>query len=520
MITCPPRESKPAISAEPVSVGLAIIAAVETVSGVVIASTAAFAIGSTVLALGTSFVISAASAILQKSLSKSSSAVGSSAAGLNSAVAEQRLSSRQGFTDRELVVGSVLKAGSVFFSQIRGPYYYVGLVLAAHQTDGIDEFRIGTKVVPLDSSGNPVQAPFLAGGIQYLKVSFRGGSDTQELDPILAADFPTLDRSFRQRGLTTVVVKMYFGTDQTTHDTVWGQGDPQILVRLRGAKVYDPRDPSQVLADPTTWKYSRNAVLTFAWWLTHTDGGRVNWSEINIPYLMRAADVCDRKVARADGTLESSYTTDGVITSSADPASAFQDFLTTMLGEMTTIDGQYAFIAGGRRDPERTITEFSSRGALDASAGPPWRDKINTVRTSFIAADRAYQVATGPVYTNPYYYAQDGSEKSVTISLPFVTSYTHVMRIAKHLIERSRLGMRITRGEDVEALRFVPTDILTVEYISGLSILNANYEVVKHGESARPDEFTLDLLQWDNDLLWGWNPAVDQMPWETLAEAA
>lgn len=481
--------------------------------------------GASLLQLGLYVGFSAASNVLSSSLSKQEAKKASKRAAAASVLSAQqselRIASRAAVAARQLVVGRVLKSGVLFFERVKGPYLYRGYVVAAHALSAIREVRIGTTAVPLDADGYPTIAPWKTATQTYFRVSTRFGAADQEIDPIIGADFLDVERSFRQCGLSTVVVKMYRGADATEVEGVWGSADPAWLFLVDGARVYDPRDCSQSPADPATWQWSRNAALVMAWWLTHADGGRVAWDDIDIPALRLAADVCDQGITRLDGSIEPRYCADGVIDSGDDPAQVLDDLGLTMLGSIDPAGGRYRIIAGAPREVERTLTEASARGTLDATSARAWRDTVNTVRTSFVAAGRDYAVATGPVWVDEDALAADGTEKSITISLPYVTSVGQVQRIAKHLVARARLGKQIKRGEDIEALRLSPTDVVRIDYTGGLASLSGIYEVTRWAETDRADEYELTLLEYDGAALFGWNADNDEREWTaTVSEAA
>jgi hypothetical protein len=109
----------------------------------------------------------------------------------------------------------------------------------------------------IDSNGLATSVPFSDGGNVYLKVSFRNGSINQAIDPIIAADFPSMPATFRQRGHATLVMRAHYGfgsgfqEQDDDHKRIYGdQGLLQPLTRFRGAKCYDPRQSGHVLDDP------------------------------------------------------------------------------------------------------------------------------------------------------------------------------------------------------------------------------------------------------------------------------
>lgn len=503
--------------ADPISIGIFIAESLLSVGVEVGAASIALGyIGAAALTIGASVAINAGSALLQKALGNSAAAGAGGIVGsaVSANTAELRTTSRVGIVNREMVLGTVLKAGNLFFEAVKGPYLYRGYILAPHNIEGVTRYYIGSSVVPVDTNGNPVQPPYLAPGKQYLRFSTRLGTTTQAIDTVITTDFPSLNKLFEQRGIATTVVKLYRGADANEAAAVWGQNDPQPLFLVKGKKFYDPRDPTQSITDSSTWKWTCNAALCTAGWLNDQDGQNVSWADISIPYLIAAANVCDQKVQRRDGTFENRYEVHGVVDTSSDPATAFQNLLLSMLGEYTIIDGQYALVAGAPRDAIRTLTEASARGNLDVSIDRLWGDTINTVRTSFVAKNRDYTVSTGPIYQDATALAADnGIEKSISLDLRFVISDSQVQRIAKHLIQRSRLGCTIQRDEDIEAWRLTPTDIVQIVYSGALSTLNRLFEVTRITDSNRLDEFTLQMIEYDAAKLFGWNPAVDERDW-------
>lgn len=475
------------------------------------ATITASAIGGALLSIGAAVAFSAASSALQKAAQTSPgvpTAVAANVGGL-------RITTRAGVVNRQMVIGRVLKSGVLSFEDVRGPYLYRQFVLAAHPIDGVEQYRIGTTTVPVNSSGLPTARPYYDSSQPkyFLQFSTRLGDVNQLMDPLLAADYPALDRNFRQRGLPTVTVKLYCGANTTEQQSIWGNTDPNVLFVIRGKKFYDPRDPTQVITDSSTWKFTRNAALCAMGWFTDEDGGQASWSSVNIPYLITAANVCDELVPKLDGTTEPRYCTDGVIDTGTDPNQIFQDLLLSFLGEATVIDGKLAVVAGKSRSPTRTLTMDSARGNLESSSGPSFNSVVNTVRTSFVSAERDFQVASGSIYRDYDALASDGAEKSVTVEFPYVTSQTQVQRSCKHIIARSRMGRSIRRGEDVEVIRVTPTDIVRFEYSGGLSVLAGNYEITRISKTDRLDVSEIEALEYDGDRLYGWNPSTDQIDW-------
>lgn len=430
--------------------------------------------------------------------------------------AEQKVVQRAATPVQRIIYGRSLVAGDLFFLECKPPYLYYGLILASHEIDGIDEIRIGDVLVNVDSNGNATNAPYYDGVTVYAQFSIRNGTDTQAIDPILAADFTELPATFRQLGHATVVVKMHYGASATVHEKVWGAQAPQTKFIVRGKKVFNPNDPTQSFSDPTTWKFSDTASLCVADYLTFAKGGRVSWNDIDIDALKIAAAADEINIQLASGSNEKRYTCNGVITLDNEPIDNIQNLLTANIGRLIWHNGKYAVLSGVARTASWTITDDTARGGMEMRYARPKRELVNTVRTRFTAPDREYQLSNGPVLQNASYLLADGEEFSVAADLPFTSTHTRAQRIGKIIMEKSRLGKYVTRRESLDAIRLSAADIVNIQS-NFLPSSNSAYElnVVRLEDSF---EFDMEFEEYDSARIYAWDPAVDEKPF-TLAPA-
>lgn len=478
---------------DPVSLGAAGTAlagffATEVVAGVTIG-----AIALTTALSGASFLINAALAPnLQSSKDQG-----------------QKLTVQQAVPSQRMIYGEAIVGGPLFFYECKPPYLYLGIVLASHEIDSVPEVRIGDEAVVFDSDGNAINSLFHNGTVSLLKCSIRLGTADQAIDPILAADFPELESTFRQRGHATAVLRLHYGTNATQHEKYWGTGSPKPLFLVRGRKIYDPRKASHDIDDPTTWEWSDNASLCLADFLTHYKGCNREWSQLNLPSLIDSANADDEQVLLLSGAYENRYTINGVIDLQQEAVQAVLDMLTANLGRLVWSNGQYHFFSGVPRSPVWTITDDSARGAMTVRYARPRRELVNTVRTIFTSPEREYQDAQGPVYSNATFLTEDGEPHEITITLPFTASHTRAQRIAKATAMRARLGKKVARSESIEAIRFMCSEILTLESASfpkadmvcEINALSLNHENL---------EVEIDLEQYDGAYIYAWDATVDE----------
>ena len=407
----------------------------------------------------------------------------------------------------------------MFFYEVKPPWLYVGLLVAAHEIDGVEQIRIGTAPVAFGLVNDAATSPWFNGASVYLYRSVRTGTSAQTLDTILAADFPTLPATFRQRGQATVVFKAHFGTSSDHHKTLWGdngQFEPYLIVR--GAKVYDPRDPTQVQTDATTWKWSRNASLCIADYLTRDAGGRIPSSRIRWDKVATSATRDDELIGvNADGSLIPRGTVDGVVTLDQPPNRVLEGMLTANRGFVVQSEGRVWVYSARASDPVRTIHEGMLAGAIEFRAGKPRRDLVNVVRTEFASADRQYQLSNGPVLERSDLITTDGQRLEVSVSLPYTNHQATAQRLAKAYLDTARLGRSLTlrldlRAADMDAGDVVRVDFDTVQACDGLyQVQNVTFA----------DGFTavdVVLAEYDPSIENDWVPSRDEASF-TLAPA-
>lgn len=446
----------------------------------------------------TTVALSAGSYLLNKVLADKPQQLGGS---LNDE--GQKVLSKQPVPVKRMILGRSLVGGSLFFLEVKPPYLYYGIVLASHEIDGIDEYRLGNTVVSVNSSGEADSTPYNDGTNVFYQVSVRNGTDDQLIDPLLAADFPELPSTFRQRGHATAVVKLRYGTDDDEQQQLWGSGEPEPRFLVRGAKVFDPRDPSQSKDDTSTWVFSDTASLCQAYWLNSPLGGNRPFDRIDLEALCVAADADDEPVLLLSGAYENRYSVNGVIDLSSEPHRVLSDLMTANLGRLTWSQGIYRITSGVPRPPVLTLNDNSARGAIQSRQNQARQDLINVVQTVFLAPERDFQLANGPEIRNSSYITADGEEHLITVQLPFTATHTRAQRIGKIVMELSRLGHQVSRNEFLgDAVLLSAADVVNIES-DALPYIAGQYEIVEAGLEPTGDvkivyeEYSASVYDWD-----------------------
>lgn len=430
-----------------------------------------------------------------------------------------RYTERQSIPSKRIIFGAAYVGGALFFEQVKPPFLYMGLLLNEGEIAGVDTIWVGTNQLLFSRIDfNTILAPlFVAGQPNYptrLQVSLRPGTTTQALDLILSTDFTPLNANFLQKGIATAVFRYHYGTDYTEFTKLWGQVQrPSSFLLVRGIKVYDPRDASQRVDDETTWKWSNNASLIQAFYLTRDYGGRISPSNVLWKKVALAADYDDEMVACKDGTFIKRHTIDGVVTLNQKPSDVMSAMLTANGGRIAQSGGKYWVTSSRPRSPIATIHDAILAGAIEVRGAKPKADMINKLQARFVAQEQDYQLVDLPVLERTDLEAADGEVLTATIELPFTLDYRRAERLQKQALERSRLGKQVSVTVDITLLADLDDDPTgNVFTVASDLFPSANGDLICDAFSFADDCTTVGLVlsEYNPAIENDWNPAVDE----------
>jgi len=189
-----------------------------------------------------------------------------------------------------IVYGEVIKAGVLSYAEStsNNTNLHFVLTLASHACESIESYYLDEVVIypsQLDANGLVTTGKFKN------KVQFQpnlGTTGSQPFPDLVAASSFWTD-AHRQEGKTKLYVKMIFDK------SVFPQGVPNIKVRLRGKKVWDPRDSS------TTWQPNPALAINDYFIYPTTSGGFGGLqSEVDNTTLVASANNSDEFVDTLD----------------------------------------------------------------------------------------------------------------------------------------------------------------------------------------------------------------------------
>lgn len=449
----------------------------------------------------------------------------------NDPQAAVRLPERSGLLERKVLYGTRTVSGGVFFQNTvadagsDGPDVYVlGFAIADGECDALEAVIINGVECLFDINGIPQTAPWNDGfGNTYLKASFRSGSTTQAIDPIIAARFPAKSSEYRQRGVCTAVVEMKFGNDADHHTELWGAGGiPDLLFRVRGKKIYDPRDANQNASTPSTWQWSENASLIEADYLMSEIGFSVDPAEIDWASVRDSADIDDELVATLGGQ-ESRGRINGIVLASEANDSVLGAMQQCNRALIRRANGVYKIRSDRASEPVATIHQGMIVGDYTFQNETDTRSALNTVVLQFAPAEHDNQNGE-TTYRDAALVATDGQEYEARVSLRFVDTPATAQRLGFALVTENRqsrtftgvfdIGILIPAGKPAGEMLEVG-DVVRIWFEDDYDAINGLYTVTSV-EISSEMTIGLSLVGYTPDVIDGWSVDLE-VPYEEAA---
>lgn len=493
---------------------------------------AATAVGGALIGIGASLTVSYAASLLSKPTGSAPIASDSTSALINSPQIVQ-VTERQALPSKRIIYGTALTGGALFFEDVKPPYLYQGILIAAHKVSAFRQVSISTEQLGFTVlAPNQILTPIAINGQPNypgrLKLSLRLGDDDQVVDALLAQDYANLGDTFRQQGIATAVLRYDYGADFDEYTALWGQTSrPSPLFLVDGIAVPDPRNPTHILdwdpSDPesvaqaeASWSFSNNASLVQAHYLTQRFGGRIRPDRINWDKVARGADWDDGLIYCLDGTSIKRHTIDGVITLNQTCSDVLSSMISANRGFVLESAGRMWPSSSAPRSTIATIHDGWLTGAVSYQAAKPKKDLINRVKVQFIAPDQEYQEVDGPVLTRNDLVEADGELLETTLSLPFTLDDRRAQRLEKAYLENARLGKQVSCTVDVAWLADCQDDPVGSAVIFDSVLFakaNGTYLCTQWGFSDNSfSSIDLSLTEYDPTIETDYVAATDEQP--------
>jgi hypothetical protein len=310
---------------------------------------------------------------------------------------------------------------------------------------------VGSKVVlPLGLNGRSVVINFETNsGIARAKIKYMLGAEDQPVQPDLLAACPAeWTKNHRLRGCAYALVIFEFDNE------VYSAGVPNVSFIVRGKKVFDPR------TGQVAW--SQNPALIARDWRISKLGMDLPSSNIDEVWLVAAANRCDELVEFAPSEFHARYSCDCVLEAIREASTdALDNIIETMAGGKCDSAGLWRVWAGGFRVPEVRLSAEDLAGGLSWTNVPPAEDLFNTIKGTFVDAERAFQEASFAQVSEQQFVAADGAVISAEEKWSYTTNKHRALRLSKIRIRAAR-GGTLSGTFKLSAWRLLPGEMVYI----------------------------------------------------------
>lgn len=230
-------------------------------------------------------------------------------------------------------------------------------------------------------------------------------------------------------------------------------GEPNLTFVLDGASAFDDRESvveggTQVLTDPSTWEFTRNAANITLQLLRgyYTNGTLIVGAQAPEHSLIPAENIaalntCDQIVSLSGGGSVPRYVAGLMLTAAEPTSSPLQDLQNAMDGEIIDRNGKIIVLPGATRSPVYALTDDDIDWTAEKSYQPysTLSSLYNQVSGTYVPESLGYVEASFPVQRDDSFVEQDGGQ-SINLGQAFraVNGDNQIQRITVRILKASR----------------------------------------------------------------------------------
>lgn len=390
-------------------------------------------------------------------------------------------------------------------------------VYAIHEIESVEKIYVDDVEVSVDADGWVTSGPYEG----ILRIKTYNGTSTQTADPYLVDNSPSFDTTFRYQGLAIACVSAKWDSDVF-------RGEPVISLLMKGAKIYDPRDDTQLLDDASTWKWSDNAILCAAHYLrgmpkpdylgnlrrvfgTNAKDSDINWNEI-----AAEANIADEPVNLKEGGTQKRYTANGVMLANTEPGEGIQSIMKSAAGKQTNSGGILSLRAGAARSPVMNFTQADIIGSISISASRPLAQTYNSVKGQYRGSASNFEPDDAPPFQDNDLVTKDGRESWLDLPLPFTDHPAAAQRIQRIALSENRRDKSIVIPVSLKGIKLRAGDWFTLT-LPTRGFVNKAFEVntwrftTRNGQNGIP-VFGVEVEAQEVDSgIWAWDPDAEHI---------
>jgi len=319
---------------------------------------------------------------------------------------------------------------------------YPGL-LGQHEVECSVNGRTVTIINPLPGWYFTVYYQY-SGFNSFVRILQHYGSPDQEADGELVAMLPGVwTPAHRARGIAYLVCQFAY------NDGALPSGIPTVTARIRGAKLYDPRDG--------VTRFSENPALMMRHVEMHPRfGKRTSMSASEDARIIAAANACETAINYTGTEEVAMFRSAGVYVEGSPARDVLDDLAQAMAGKWAYAAGELFVRAGVYQLPVMELADFDlavvqtsnggsvSQSGISISPHQPRNEKVNTVAIRIW--DQAANYIETPItpFRADALVAVDKAELSMEVSMPGVFYAAQAYHIAGILLRDARDPLTVT----------------------------------------------------------------------------
>jgi len=253
---------------------------------------------------------------------------------------------------------------------------------------------------------------------------------------------------------------------------VFNLGEPSVSIVGQWSRCYDPREESHDIDDPSTWEFTRNPVLIWAWFRTQPYGRNKPMSSINWTKVAEQADVCDQTVTGLAGAVPR-YQCGISIPESKERHVAEAEILLSCDGIiMFDSEGKAYANVGYYQAPTLRLTRSRDIMAMASRESVNGESETDGVVVRYMEPELGYKPQPCAAWVNPNYFVEGTTPRYLKIDILSCQDHNQAMRLAKALALRSQslhrlaptAGLRGLKAQRERIIDLVYDDTFTGDY--------------------------------------------------------
>lgn len=383
--------------------------------------------------------------------------------------------------------GRALQGGAVHFAEFdgQGNLWWV-IVHCDSIANGVErQIYFDNIPVTLNGSGEVTTPDFTVNNKRYFRIWTHTYTETNPIPSgasELAAAFPGKwsTMSHRLVGTTYSVIR---GAAIKLEDRYkvyrWrgplGLGEPNVAILDDWSRMYDPRDPSQVLGQRSTYKPSRNAEIVWAWWRTHPYGRNKSESDVNWQRVAEQADICNQTVTGIE-SVQPRYECGIAAQDNVDRASIEQQILLSCEGQLVfDDDGRTWMRVGYYYAPTVSLGRNRDIITMESVEAQDGESETQGVVVRYVEPNAGHTLQASAPWYNPNYYKPGEGNTFLTVDIATIRNHNQAMRVAKSIGMRSQPLQKIAPTVGLRGLRAMQERIVDINYDNQFA---GDYEII------------------------------------------